>query len=130
MKCLLSKIYKYKEMFFRQRSIYLSWYDMTFVLQKLKTGKATSSFVKPEHILLGSPRLAVHLHLLFNSLIQHSYVPHEFLRGVITPLVKDTEGDYSDPGNYRGLTIGVIFSYLFEHAMLSKVGHLLNSDSL
>ena len=67
--------------------------------------------------------------LLFNSFIQHSYVPQEFLRGVITPLVKDTEGDYSDPGNYRGLTIGVVFSYLFEHAMLSKVGHLLNSDS-
>ena len=96
----------------------------------LKTGKASASFVKAEHILYGSPRLAYHLHILFNAMIQHSYVPYEFLNGVITPLIKDTEGDHSDPKNYRGLTLGVVFSFLFEHAMLLKIGHLLFTDSV
>ena len=83
--------------------LYLSWNDMLDVMSKLKAGKASASFIKAEHILYGSPKLAWHLHLLFNSIIQHSYVPYEFLNGVITPLIKDTEGDHFDPKNYRVL---------------------------
>ena len=109
---------------------FLSWDEMVTVLSKLKSGKATSTFIKPEHLLLGSPRLAIHLHILFNAMIQHSYVPQDFLKGVVTPLVKDSEGDSTSPDNYRGPTLCVIFSYLFERALLLKVGHLLNSDTL
>ena len=111
-------------------NFYLSWNDMLDVMSKLKTGKSSASFIKAEHILYGSPKLAWHLHLLFNAMIQHSYVPQDFLNGVITPLIKDTEGDHSDPKNYRGLTLGVVFSYLFEHAMLIKIGNLLETDSV
>ena len=110
--------------------MYLSWNDMLTVMSKLKTGKSSATFVKAEHILYGSPKLAWHLHLLFNAMIQHCYVPHEFLNGVITPLIKDTDGDHCDSKNYRGLTLGVVFSYLFEHAMLLKIGHLLVTDSV
>ena len=109
---------------------YLTWYEMVEVLSKLKTGKATSTFLKAEHILLGSPKLAIHLHLLFNAMIQHSYVPKEFLEGVISPLVKDAEGDHSDPNNYRGLTLGVVISQLFEHALLLKIGDYLTTSDL
>ena len=45
-------------------------------------------------------------------------------------MIKDTEGDHSDPKNCRGLTLGVVFSFLFEHAMLMKIGHLLSTDSV
>ena len=86
---------------------------MLDVMSKLKTGKASASFVKAEHILYGSPRLAYHLHILFNAMIQHSYVPYEFLNGVISPLIKDSEGNHSDLQNYRGLTLGVVlFSFI------------------
>ena len=43
--------------------LYLSWSDMLDVMSKLKAGKASASFVKAEHILYGSPKLAFHLHL-------------------------------------------------------------------
>ena len=109
---------------------YLKWPDMITVLSKLKTGKATATFIKAEHILLGSPKLATHLHILFNAMLQHAYVPVEFLNGVITPLIKDAEGDHCCTDNYRGLTLGVVFSYLFEHTLMLKTGHLLESDSL
>ena len=78
---------------------FLTWHEMVNLLSNLKTGKATASFLKAEHILLGSPKLSIHLHLLFNAMIQHSYVPCEFLHGVIIPLVKDTEGDHCNPDN-------------------------------
>ena len=97
---------------------------------KLKAGKATATFVKYENILFGLPKLMLHLHILFNSLIQHSYVPHEFLVGVITPLVKDSEGDNSSTSNYRPLTLSVVFASMFEIPVLSKISHLLNTDSL
>ena len=60
---------------------------------KIKLGKASGGFVRGQHIFLGSPKLAVHLNILFNGLLQHSYVPHDFLVGTVTPVVKDKEGD-------------------------------------
>ena len=108
----------------------LSWDDMVNVMSKLKPGKASGSSIKAEHILAGSPQLTVHLHLLFNSMIQHGYVPTDFLRGVITPILKDSEGDISSLDNYRGITLSHVFSYLFEHAILLKTIRYLDSDDL
>ena len=109
---------------------YFSWDNMVQVMSKLQAGKASGSCIKAEHILCGSPQLVVHLHLLFNSLIQHGYVPSEFLQGVISPIVKDPEGDSSSVDNYRGITLSHVFSFLFEHAVLLKISHLLSSDDL
>ena len=61
------------------------WEDMLNAVRKLKIGKATGSFIKAYHIFHGSPKLLIHLHILFNSLLSHGYVPHEFLCGTITP---------------------------------------------
>ena len=52
------------------------------------------------------------------------------MHGVISPLVKDAEGDHCSVDNYRGLTLGVVFAFLFEHALLLKIGDLLESDPL
>ena len=77
---------------------------MTNVMSKLKIGKSSTSFIKPEHIIYGSPKLIYHLHILFNSMIQHGVVVTDFLKGEITPIVKDSQGDVSDSANYRGIT--------------------------
>ena len=99
-------------------------------MSKLKAGKASGSTIKSEHLMHGSPLLVVHLQLLFNAMIQHSYVPSAFLKGVITPIVKDAEGDLSTPDNYRGITLSHVFSYLFDHAILIKIDHKLITDDL
>ena len=109
---------------------YLSWDDMVNIMSKLKPGKASGSFIKAEHILAGCPQLTIHLHLLFNAMIQHGYVPTDFLKGVITPILKDSEGNISSLDNYRGITLSHVFSYLFEHAILLKTIRFLDSDNL
>ena len=111
-------------------SLYLSWSEMLDIFSKLESGKATASFVKPEHILYGSPRFARHIHILFNAMIQHCYVPRDFLNGTVSPLIKDSKSDHTSPDNYRGITLSVIFSNLFEFAILGKIGHLLYTDPL
>ena len=108
----------------------LSWSEMTEIVAKIKLGKSSSGTCKPEHVFHGSPTLICHLHLLFNGLIQHGYVPSDFLKGTITPIVKNSQGDLSDPSNYRGITLSCLPAKLFEHAIQLKTGHLLDTDNL
>ena len=109
---------------------FLSWDEMISIVEKIKLGKSSSGLCRPEHILHGSPSLISHLHLLFNGLIQHGYVPTEFLRGIITPIVKDSQGDLSDTSNYRGITLSCLPAKLFEFAIQLKTSNLLLTDEL
>ena len=97
---------------------------------KLKVGKSASTFVKAEHIFQGSPELLCYLHLLFNGLMTHSYLPYDFLCGTISPIVKDASGDSTDLSNYRPITLGPTFSQLFEYLLFDKFGPFLESDNL
>ena len=103
---------------------------MLSIVEKLKLGKSTSGRCRPEHILHGCPSLMSHLHILFNGLLQHSYVPIEFLRGTITPIVKDSQGDLSDTSNYRGITLSCLPAKMFELAIQLKTSNLLQTDEL
>jgi hypothetical protein len=100
------------------------------IVSKLKMGKSFGGFVRAEHIFRGSPQLIVHLHLLFNGLMQHGFVPTDFLKGTISPIVKDSEGDLSQSCNYRGVTLSVIFAQMFENVLRMKFGSYLGSDDL
>ena len=111
-------------------SYLFTWSEMLDAMTSLKVGKSTSTFVKAEHIFYGCPELLCYLHLLFNALLLHSYVPQEFLCGTISPVVKDANGDLSDSNNYRAVTLGPIFSQLFDILLLQKFGHFLTSDTL
>ena len=103
---------------------------MTEIASKIQLGKSTSGMCKPEHVLHGSPTLMCHFQLLFNGLIQHGYVPTDFVKGTITPIVKDSQGDLSDPANYRGITLSCLPAKLFEFAIQIKTSHLLGTDHL
>ena len=109
-------------------NFYLSWSEMIDVASKVKIGKSTSGVIRPENILYGAPELMLHFHLLFNGMIQHSYVPTDFLHGVITPIVKDTKGDLADTANYRGITLSILPAKLFEFALQTKLSRFLKTD--
>ena len=109
---------------------FLSWNDMITISGKLKEGKSSTSFLTAEHILHGSPKLAIHLHLLFNSFIQHSFVPMDFLQGTISPVVKNSSGDLHSTDNYRGVTLSSVFAHMFENGLRLKFGSYLTSHNL
>ena len=112
------------------RPYLFSWSDMLDAVFRLKIGKSTSTFIKAEHIFNGCPELVCYLHLLFNGLLVHSYLPHEFLLGNITPIIKDANGDNTSSGNYRPITLGPILLQLFEYLLMNKFGHHLCTDDL
>ena len=111
-------------------SHFLSWSEMTVIASKIQLGKSSAGACKPEHILYGSPTLMCHFHLLFNGMLQHGYLPTDFLKGTITPIVKNPQGDISDPSNYRGITLSCLPAKLFEFAIQLKTSHLLDTDNL
>ena len=57
-------------------------------------------------------------------------VPCDLLSGVITPVVKDSEGDISSTANYQVITLSVVFASLFESAILNKIGYLMKTHHL
>ena len=63
-------------------------------------------------------------------MISHGYVPNQFGRGIIIPLVKDKHGDVSNSSNYRGITISPVVSKIFECCLLLKFDSYLVSDDL
>ena len=109
---------------------YFSWQDMIDMTKKLKAGKAYVGFVKAEHILHGSPQLLIHLHILFNAMLQHSFIPSTLLRGNITPLVKDRDGVLSDSANYRAITLSSLFIQMYEMLQKAKFGYFLPRSDL
>ena len=98
---------------------------MIDMVSKLRAGKSYVGLVKAEHVLNGSPKLLVHLHILFNSMLQHSFIPTPLLRGNISPIVKDRDGNMSDSGNYRPITLSPIFIQMFESLERTKFGYFL-----
>ena len=103
---------------------------MVELYSKIKLGKATAGFVRPEHFIYGGPRLLQHFQILFNGMIQHGFVPTDFVKGSISPIVKDNQGDLSDTSNYRGITLSSLPSKLFEFAIQLKTADLLVTDDL
>ena len=64
------------------------------IRNRMKSGKAAGyDNLTPDHILYSHPILVTHLRNIFNLMLKHSYVPDEFGKRVIVPLVKDKRGD-------------------------------------
>ena len=103
---------------------------MITITGKLRERKSTNSFITAEHILHGSPKLVAHLHILFNSFLLHGFVPTSFLKGTISPTIKNSSGDLNTVDNYRGITLCSVFSHLFENALRLKFSSFLTSDDL
>ena len=92
----------------------------------LKLGKSfDDEQLSAEHLIYAPVSLVERLHQLMNSMLRHAYVPNQFKRGTIVPLVKDHQGDHGSMDNYRGITLSPIISKAFEHAMRTVFGPYL-----
>ena len=100
--------------------------DATFSMKKGKS--FDDEGVSAEHFFHAPLDLFVRLEKLFAAMMRHSYVPNQFKRGTIIPIVKDHHGDLGDRNNYRGITIASIMSKIFEHALRIVFGTYLSTS--
>ena len=63
--------------------------SLAALISRLKPKKAAGvDGIVSEHITYAGLDLVVHLCLLFNALLRHSFVPSDFCKGIIIPLLK------------------------------------------
>ena len=100
-------------------------------IRQLKRGKAAGhDQLTVEHLVHAHPILLIHLSLLFNILKLHGTVPHDFCKGIIIPLIKNSDGDKTSSDNYRGITLSPVLSKVFELTLVNDVKSYLISDDL
>ena len=51
-----------------------------------------------------------------------------FLKGTISPIVKNSSGNLHAADNYRGVTLSSTFAHMFENALRLKFGGYLSSQ--
>ena len=103
----------------------------SIIHDNMKYGKAAGcDGLTLEHITYGHPSIILHLCKLFNLMMVHGYVPDQFGRGIVIPLVKDKTGNVADASNYRGITVSPVISKIFEGYLLLKFQKYLYSNDL
>jgi hypothetical protein len=84
----------------------------------MKQGKCSDDEkITAEHFFNAPLNLFKRLCLIFNAMLRHSFIPHQFRLGSLIPIVKDHQGNLGDCNNYRGITISPIVSKIFEHVL-------------
>ena len=69
------------------------------------------------------------LSLLFNAVIIHGYLPSDFMRTAMVPIIKNKTGDTSDKNNFRPMALITAASKLFEICILEVLeAYLLTYD--
>ena len=108
--------------------------DITLIadtISEMKLRKAGGhDGLQNEHVTHAGPNMVVHLSLLFSTFLRHSCVPDDFCFGVIKPMLKSKHGDFTKVDMFRGITLTLVISRLFEAVLLSLYGKYLYSDCL
>ena len=74
--------------------------------------------------------VAILLSLFYTSALKHGYLPSDFMKTVIVPLVKNKTGDTSDVHNYRPIALVTVASKIFENVLLDLLQtYLLTCDN-
>ena len=99
--------------------------DVDNAVRSLKFGKASGAdCITTQHLTHAHFGIVLHLRQLFHLILLHGYVPYEFGRGIIVPLLKDQHGDTGKLDNYGDITISSVIFKVFEVYVCSRFGEL------
>ena len=88
----------------------------------LKSGKSSGvDGLAAKHFLYADDYVNVYLSLLFNSFLCHGYLPLEFMKTAIVPIIKSKTGNSSDKNNYRPIALVTACSKNFELCLLEII---------
>ena len=65
--------------------------------------------------------LYVLITILLNAAIKHGYLPSMLMESIITPIVKDKNGNITDTSNHRPITIASTISKVLENIILDTI---------
>ncbi|XP_065667955.1 uncharacterized protein LOC136088201 [Hydra vulgaris] len=96
--------------------------EVQSIINQMSCGKAVDHFgLQLEHYLYASPNYFNILSLYFSSMLYHGCMPIGASHSVISPVVKDKNGNISDSANYRPIALLTIFSKILEYIFVSRI---------
>ena len=92
----------------------------------MKSGKSSGvDNLAADHFLYADGHIYVYLSLLFNSFIYHGYLPAEFMKTSIVPIIKCKTGNTNDKNNYRPIALVTACSKIIELCLLEIIANPL-----
>ena len=67
--------------------------------------------------MFSHPAVFIRVLCLFNCMMLHGCVSDQFGVGIVVPLAKDSLGNVNDSADYRGITLSVFLSKMFEYCI-------------
>ncbi|CAK1582534.1 unnamed protein product [Parnassius mnemosyne] len=67
-----------------------------------------------EHLQHAGPHLPRLLATFFSSCLCHSYLPHDLMRTIVVPIIKNKTGDVGDKCNYRPISLATIMAKILD----------------
>ena len=101
-------------------------YEAISKLKPNKKGGLEGSF--SNHFIYASHKFVVLFSLLFQSLLNHGYMPEQLLSSVITPIPKNSKGNLSDLNNYRGIALSCALGKIIDTWIMLKYSSVLKSS--
>ena len=102
--------------------------SITSSFRLLKSGKASGvDGFAAEHFLNADRHIYVYLSLLFYSFMYHGYLPAEFMKIPIVPIIKCKTGNTADKNNYRPIALVTACSKIFELCLLEIIEKYLDT---
>ncbi len=99
-------------------------------INKLKSEKSCGNDgLSGEHFKNSHDRLSVLLALFYSSALSHGYIPADFMKTIIVPLVKNKSGDICDVSNYRPIALVTVASKIFEIILLEYMEDYLYTSN-
>ena len=91
-------------------------------IKKMKLGKSNGhDGLSAEHFKFADRSICFYLSILFTSIISHGYIPDDFMKTVLLPILKSKTGDMHGVNNYHPITFVTFCSKLFELILLDFI---------
>ena len=99
----------------------ITHYDIRKYIKQLNIGSAPGiDNISSGHLKFG---IDTSLPVLLSNLVtekNHGVLPKSFMKGLLIPILKNTNIDPTIPNNYRPITVSVMFSKLLEYHILDR----------
>ena len=95
-------------------SIEIRPFEIVNALKSINKGKAFGvDGLVAEHYIYADERIHVIVSIIFNCFVSHGYLPSDFMKTAIVPIIKKKTGDTSDKNNYRPIALVTACSNFF-----------------
>ena len=105
--------------------------DVGTAIAKLKSGKSPGwDRISTDHMLYLHSVFHDFMAVLFNAMLNHSYLPDELAYSLLVPLIKDKSGKIDDQSNYRAIALSTTLSKVLELILVERLQpYLYTSDA-